>query len=417
MIGAETLSGSTILGGSPGILQASAKLARVRDMVFVRPNFRMGIFGFLAAEPLSKSTHLPTSGNYGLSDIVAVLKWVQLNIKHFGGDRAAVTVWGHRAGGTLVTSLLAASKLINVINVEHTKGAELFSRAWISSPSIVLPTKELHESEKLAEPFLRTLGCSDALCLRNKTTKDIIEAVPSNWYTTDSTLPDSQEASMINENDNSGKKRHEWLVLDGVILQQDLYDVLKQNDGSKIRVVLGTTAHSSIPTRFKDPNVTMDNSQVEKIIKESLLGTIGVADEAIKRYNSTVTGLIGMISDIRVVCPLYNLTSVLSRNISFYVATQARDGYVVDVDSDVAAILGSYTLKTPAAKRHQSAIQQLFNQFVWHNRIIDAASLNNPDNRNRRVIVVGQDILPEYEYPNCDFWMKKNIVPKYARVD
>lgn len=418
MIGAETMS-----GGSPGILQPSAKLAKVRDMVFVRPNFRMGIFGFLAAKPLSKSTHLPTSGNYGLSDIVAVLKWVQLNIQHFGGDKSAVTVWGHRAGGTLVTSLLAASKAINVINHSHPKGSELFSRAWISSPSIVLPTKELYEVENLAEPFLRTLGCSDALCLRNKTTKDIMDAVPSNWYASDSTLPESQEATNNddnnnNNNNNNNKKKHEWLVLDGVILQENLYDILKQNDGSKIRIVMGTTAHSAIPLRFKDTNLTMNNSQIEKIVKESLLGTIGVADEALKRYNSTIKGLAGMISDIRVVCPLYNLTSVLlSRNISFYVATQARDGNIADSDSDAAAILGSYLLKTPEAKRHQSAIQQFFNQFVWHNRIIDAASSSNPNNRNRRVIVVGQDVLPEYEYPNCDFWIKKNIVPKYARID
>lgn len=103
LIVAESLS-----GGSPGALHATASLARAQDVVFVHPNFRLGVLGFLAAEALKKDIHPPMSGNYGLSDIVVALKWVQLNIEQFGGDKNAVTVLGHRAGGTLVTALTAS---------------------------------------------------------------------------------------------------------------------------------------------------------------------------------------------------------------------------------------------------------------------------------------------------------------------
>jgi carboxylesterase type B len=57
---------------------------------------------------MKKDTYPPTSGNYGLSDIVVALKWIQLNIDHFGGDKKSVTLLGHRAGGTLVTVLTAS---------------------------------------------------------------------------------------------------------------------------------------------------------------------------------------------------------------------------------------------------------------------------------------------------------------------
>lgn len=63
------------LGGSPGILRPSARYARSRDVVFVRPRFRMNAFGFLALEALSNSSNVPSSGNYALTDIIAALEW------------------------------------------------------------------------------------------------------------------------------------------------------------------------------------------------------------------------------------------------------------------------------------------------------------------------------------------------------
>ena len=125
-------------------------------------------------------------------------------------------------------------------------------------------------------------------------------------------------------------------------------------------------------------------------------------------------GLATMISDIRVVCPLLAFAgSRTFDRVPFYVSTQPRGtGTMADVDNDVAVILGSYTALAAEEKRHFTAIQQLFNHFVWHGKVIQ----NDPKGVNR-VLMVGQDVLSELEYPNCDFWIKKNIVPMYARVD
>lgn len=58
---------------------------------------------------LSKDDYPHTSGNYGLSDILQALSWIQLNIGYFGGDKNAVTLFGHKAGATLVTALATMS--------------------------------------------------------------------------------------------------------------------------------------------------------------------------------------------------------------------------------------------------------------------------------------------------------------------
>jgi para-nitrobenzyl esterase len=78
-----------------------------KGVVFVSISYRVGALGFLAAPQLSKeSGH--GSGNYGLLDQIAGLKWVQANVGKFGGDPSKVTILGHSAGGFAV-SMLAGS--------------------------------------------------------------------------------------------------------------------------------------------------------------------------------------------------------------------------------------------------------------------------------------------------------------------
>lgn len=50
------------------------------DVILVSGNFRLGAFGFLSTE----DEHCP--GNFGLKDQVMILKWIQRNIKQFGGN-------------------------------------------------------------------------------------------------------------------------------------------------------------------------------------------------------------------------------------------------------------------------------------------------------------------------------------------
>lgn len=82
-------------------------LAR-KGIVVVTINYRLGVFGFFAHPELTKESDTHSSGNYGLLDTVAALKWVKANIAAFGGDPERVTIGGQSAGAMAVHALIVS---------------------------------------------------------------------------------------------------------------------------------------------------------------------------------------------------------------------------------------------------------------------------------------------------------------------
>jgi para-nitrobenzyl esterase len=79
-----------------------------KGLVVVTINYRVGVMGFLALPELSKESGHQASGNYGLLDQIAALRWIQKNIANFGGDASNVTIAGQSAGGSAVHDLTAS---------------------------------------------------------------------------------------------------------------------------------------------------------------------------------------------------------------------------------------------------------------------------------------------------------------------
>lgn len=79
------------------------------NIIFVSLNFRLGPFGFLSTEDLS------CPGNMGQKDQVLALKWVQRNIRYFGGDPKLVTINGESAGAAFVGYLVQSSTTQGII--------------------------------------------------------------------------------------------------------------------------------------------------------------------------------------------------------------------------------------------------------------------------------------------------------------
>ena len=87
--------------------------------VLVTFNYRLGLLGFLAHPALSAENPQGVSGNYGMLDQIAALKWVKANIAAFGGDPDRITIMGQSAGAmsvqTLVTSPLSKDLVAGAI--------------------------------------------------------------------------------------------------------------------------------------------------------------------------------------------------------------------------------------------------------------------------------------------------------------
>ena len=121
----------------------------VRDgVVVVTINYRLGALGFLADAALASRPGGP-SGNYGLMDQQAALRWVQRNIRGFGGNPGDVTLFGESAGGLSTLSQLVSP------------GARgLFQRAIVESGTYQLTQQPLAAAEAAGQAFAAKAGCA-----------------------------------------------------------------------------------------------------------------------------------------------------------------------------------------------------------------------------------------------------------------
>jgi para-nitrobenzyl esterase len=96
------IHGGGFTGGSGAIASFDGSALARKGVIVVTINYRLGIFGFLAHPELTRESPHRSSGNYGLADQAAAMKWVHDNIAAFGGDPMRVTIFGQSAGSISV---------------------------------------------------------------------------------------------------------------------------------------------------------------------------------------------------------------------------------------------------------------------------------------------------------------------------
>ena len=96
--------------GSASMTNYSGEPLARAGVVRVNIAYRVGTLGFLAHPDLSRESGYGGSGNYGLMDEIAALKWVRRNIAKFGGDPDNVTIVGQSAGSMSVSILQISSE-------------------------------------------------------------------------------------------------------------------------------------------------------------------------------------------------------------------------------------------------------------------------------------------------------------------
>lgn len=201
--------GALIEGSARNAWYNGAELARRGDVVVVSIQYRIGIFGFLHLADIG-GEDFAESGNLGLLDQVAALRWVRENIGAFGGDAGNVTVFGESAGGASVAMLLG---------MPAAEG--LFHKAIVQSMSPQLG-RSPERSGAVARELLALAGVDSVAQLQQLRTADLLEA--------QRLLFESGVA------DNAI-----WPTIDGRVLVDHTVDRLREGHGQRVPLMIGTT--------------------------------------------------------------------------------------------------------------------------------------------------------------------------------
>jgi len=120
-----------------------------KGIVAVTVNYRLGVFGFLAHPELTKESPHHASGDYGLLDQAAALRWVSQNIAAFGGDPKRVTIAGESAGSASVSAQMSSP-----LSKDLVAGAIGESGSVLSTMSAVPLAQAEQEGVKSARSLL-----------------------------------------------------------------------------------------------------------------------------------------------------------------------------------------------------------------------------------------------------------------------
>jgi para-nitrobenzyl esterase len=188
-----------------------ASLVKTWDVVVVTVNHRLGIFGYLHLGELAGEKYA-SSGNAGMLDIVAALKWIRDNISMFGGDPEKVMIFGESGGGEKVCALLG---------MPSAKG--LFQRAVIESgPFLRAETPE--DATRIAKDFLDVVGV----------TPDHIEVLhelrASAIYSASMQVPKTKGYNTVMH----------YPVLDGKVLPAHPFEPVAAPSASDVPLMVGT---------------------------------------------------------------------------------------------------------------------------------------------------------------------------------
>jgi para-nitrobenzyl esterase len=224
-----------------------------RGIVALTVNYRLNVFGFLAHPELTKESLQHASGNYGLLDQAAALRWVHENIAAFGGDPAQVTIAGESAG-----SISVSAHMVSPLS----KG--LFARAIGESGSLLgaLTPAPLPQAEQTGLKFATNNGASTLAELRAIPAEKLLEA--------------------------TSKPGTPWfgLTVDGLFFTKDPAAVYAAGEQARVALLVGWNSEEMNYRMVLGPaEPTLEN--FEKAIKRMYTNDW---EEALKVYSAASTG-------------------------------------------------------------------------------------------------------------------------------
>jgi para-nitrobenzyl esterase len=298
-------------------------------VVVVTINYRLGALGFLAHPALAARPGGP-AGNYGLMDQQAALRWVQANIRRFGGNPHNVTIAGESAGGLSVLAQMVSP------------GARgLFQKAIIQSGAFALNQQPLAAAETAGEAFAAKAGCPDqtAACLRKLPVADLVN-------TPFAGIPGVVDGQVLTEPIGTALAAGRFArvpVLDGT-----------NHDEERIFVSFGRAISGGTNVAIPDQPVTAGNyqSDIAAVLGVPAARAAAIAAEyPLAAYPAPAVAFSALAGDANFACPALQLDSLTAKRVPTF---------AYEFNDDAAPLRFTPPLAGPPVATHGSELQYLF---------------------------------------------------------
>ncbi|MEO6798562.1 MAG: carboxylesterase family protein [Rhodanobacter sp.] len=245
--------GGALWGGSNrDPLYDGARLAE-RGVIVVSINYRLGPLGWLALPALSAESPLGVSGNYGLLDQIAALRWVKDNIGAFGGDPGYVTIAGESAGGLSVMYLMASPEARGLFAKAIAESAYM-----ISMPELKKTKYGMAPAEEGGTKLAAALHAPDLAALRAMDADKLTEAAAAVGFAP-------------------------WVTIDGHVVPHQLVDTFEKGEQAPVPLLAGFNSGEIRSLRILAPPPPASAAEYESIIRDRY-GDL--ADEFLRLYPS-----------------------------------------------------------------------------------------------------------------------------------
>lgn len=206
------IHGGGFIAGAPLEATYFGEKLTEKGVIYVSIAYRLGALGFLAHPELTAESPNHVSGNYGLLDMIAALKWVQKNISAFGGDPAKVTIFGESAGAIAISNLCASplAKGLFIGAISESGG----SFGPVEKESRRDGTVSLQGAEKSGVEFMNQLGATSIEELRKMEPGEFFKVRGVGF----------------------------WPNVDGYVLPDDQYKLYEAGKYNDVNVLVGTNS-------------------------------------------------------------------------------------------------------------------------------------------------------------------------------
>ncbi|MGN6517050.1 MAG: carboxylesterase/lipase family protein [Rhizomicrobium sp.] len=240
-------------GASSEPLYDGTRMAE-RGVIVVTINYRLGVLGWLAHPELSAESPQGISGNYGLLDQIAALRWVRDNIAAFGGDPANVTIAGESAGGLSVMYLMASPEARGLFAKAIAESAYM-----VTTPELKQSRYGLPSAEETGVKLAQALHAKDIAALRAMDPRVLTAAAAAAYFPP-------------------------FGAVDGHILPNQLVTVFDKGQEAHVPILAGFNEGEIRSLRILAPPVPANAAAYEKTIR-ARYGDL--ADAFLKLYPGT----------------------------------------------------------------------------------------------------------------------------------